>query len=75
MHIDILRDKRKEEFKVNEIAKYIALGGTWILVSYVGYVAKTKSNKTNNTKLKVMSCRRQVKRFKRLDEADNNSIF
>lgn len=57
------------------IAKYIALGGTWILVSYLGYIAKTKSSKTNNTKLKVMSCRRQIRRFKRLDEADNNSIF
>lgn len=58
-----------------EIAKYIALGGTWILVSYLGYIAKTKSSNTNSTKLKVMSCRRQVKRFKKLDEADNNSIF
>lgn len=75
MHIDILRDKRKEEFKVNEIAKYIALGGTWLLVSYVGYIIKSKSSKTNNTKLKVMSCRRQVKKFKKLDEADNKSIF
>lgn len=57
------------------IAKYIALGGTWILVSYLGYIAKTKSGKTNNTKLKIMSCRRQIRRFKKLDEADNNSIF
>ncbi len=57
------------------IAKYIALGGTWILVSYLGYIAKTKSSKTNNTKLKIMSCRRQIRRFKKLDEADNNSIF
>jgi len=57
------------------IAKYIALGGTWILVSYVGYIAKINSSKTNNTKLKIMSCRRQVKKFKKLDEADNNSIF
>lgn len=57
------------------IAKHIALWGTWILVSYVGYIAKTKSSKTNNTKLKVMSCRRQIRRFKKLDEADNNSIF
>lgn len=57
------------------IAKYITLGGTWILVSYIGYIIKTNSSKTNNTKLKVMSCRRQVKKFKRLDEADNKSIF
>ncbi len=60
---------------MNEIAKYIALGGTWILVSYVGYIIKSNSNKSNNNKLKVMSCRRQIKQFKRLDEADNNSIF
>lgn len=58
-----------------EIAKYVALGSTWLLVSYVGYIAKTKSSKSNNTKLKVMSCRKQIKQFKRLDEADNNSIF
>lgn len=57
------------------IAKYIALGGTWILVSYIGYIIKNNSGKTNNTKLKIMSCRRQVKKFKRLDEADNKSIF
>ncbi|MGN9160051.1 hypothetical protein [Clostridium sulfidigenes] len=57
------------------IAKYVALGGTWLLVSYVGYIIKNNSGKTNNTKLKVMSCRRQIRRFKRLDEADNNSIF
>lgn len=75
MHIDILRDKRKEEFKMIVIAKYVALGGTWLLVSYVGYIIKNNSGKTNNTKLKVMSCRRQIRRFKRLDEADNNSIF
>ncbi|HAK41626.1 MAG TPA: hypothetical protein DCM59_01405 [Clostridium sp.] len=60
---------------MNEIAKYIALGGTWILVSYVGYIIKSNSNKSNNNKLKVMSCRRQIKQFKRLYEADNNSIF
>lgn len=60
---------------MKEIARYIALGGTWILVSYVGYIIKSNSSKSNNTKLKVMSCRRQVKRFKKLDEADNNSIF
>lgn len=57
------------------IAKYIALGGTWILVSYIGYIIKNNSGKANNTKLKIMSCRRQVKKFKRLDEADNKSIF
>lgn len=57
------------------ISKYVALGGTWLLVSYVGYLIKSNNDKSQSTKLKVMSCRKQVKKFKRLDEADNKSIF
>lgn len=60
---------------ITVIAKYVALGGTWLLVSYVGYLIKSNNDKGQSTKLKVMSCRKQVKKFKRLDEADNKSIF
>lgn len=55
------------------IAKYVALGGIWVLTTYVAYIAK--SNGTKESKLKVMSCRREIKRFSKLDEADKNSIF
>lgn len=55
------------------IARYVALGGIWILTTYVAYIAKNNSTKEN--KLRVMSCRREIKRFSKLDEADKNSIF
>lgn len=60
---------------MNEIAKYVVLGATWILVSYVGYIAKNNINTNKNTRLRVMSCRKQVRQFKKLDDADKNSIF
>lgn len=55
------------------IAKYVALGGIWILTTYIAYIVKNNTTKEN--KLKVMSCRREIKRFSKLDEADKNSIF
>lgn len=60
---------------MSEIAKYVALGGTWLLVSYIGYIVKSNTSKIKDTKLTVMSCRKQIKQFKRLDEADSNSIW
>ena len=60
---------------ITVIAKYTALGCTWLLISYIGYLIKTNNDKNETTKLKVMTCRKQIKTFKRLDDADNKSIF
>lgn len=43
----------------------------WLIISIAGYLAT--SNKKDN--IKIMSCRKILKKFKKLDEADNKSIF
>ncbi|MEG0133427.1 MAG: hypothetical protein RR851_02755 [Clostridium sp.] len=57
------------------IAKYVLVGGVWLLVSYVAYLAKNGMNTNKDTKLKVMSCRKQVRQFKKLDDADKNTLW
>lgn len=41
----------------------------WILASYIVYILSSGS------KLKIMSCRKKLRRFKKLDESDKNSLF
>lgn len=46
--------------------------GTWIGFTIVGcYIVKRKSNK----KLRIMSCRHTLRRYKKLDDCDNKSLF
>lgn len=49
------------------------IGGIWIVFTVVGY-GIYKTNSTTD-KLIVMSCRNTLKKYKKLDEADNKSIF
>ena len=51
----------------------IVIGGVWILFTVIGFGIY----KTNSTadKLRVMSCRNTLKKYKKLDESDNKSIF
>lgn len=49
------------------------IGGVWIVFTLVGY-GIYKSNSTQE-RLRIMSCRNTLKKYKKLDEADNKSIF
>lgn len=55
------------------IARYVAIGGIWVLTTYIAYIFKT--NNSNVDKLKTMSCRHELKGYKRLDEADSKSLW
>jgi hypothetical protein len=52
----------------------IAFAGAWLSISYLAYTFKSSNNK-NKDKLKVMSVRKVLKQYKRLNDADNKSIF
>lgn len=52
----------------------IALAGAWLSTSFLIYILK-HSNNTSGNKLKVMSVRKVLKQYKRLNDADNKSIF
>ena len=49
------------------------IGGIWIVFTVVG-VGIYKTNSTAD-KLRVMSCRNTLKKYKKLDDSDNKSIF
>ncbi|WMJ81988.1 hypothetical protein RBU49_06990 [Clostridium sp. MB40-C1] len=51
----------------------IACIGIWFSVSVLAYTFNQSCN--SEDKLKVMSVRRTLKQYKRLNDADNKSIF
>ena len=51
----------------------IIIGGSWVVFTLIGCcVVKLKGK---NEKLKVMSCRHTLRKYKRLDDSDNKSLF
>ncbi|WP_297711963.1 hypothetical protein [Clostridium sp.] len=44
--------------------------GAWIIFTLIGCVLCRNTNK-----LKIMSCRSLLKRYKRLDDSDSKSLF
>lgn len=52
----------------------IAFAGVWLSISFLAYNLK-HTNSTSKKKLKVMSVRKVLKQYKRLNDADNKSIF
>lgn len=52
---------------------YLLYGLIWVTVTYTAYAIKNPGDKKD--KLKVMSCRSKLRRFKKLNEADSKSIF
>ena len=51
----------------------LILIGSWIGVSIIGGCIVKFSSR--NEKLRVMSCRSTLKKYKKLDDADNKSLF
>ena len=52
------------------IGKYLIITTTWLGVSFMVYKSKNKTNK-----MQVMSCRKQLKRYDKINAADKDSIF
>lgn len=52
----------------------IAKVGMWLSVSTLAYMV-FKSSKHTKKNLKIMSVRKVLKQYKRLNDADNKSIF
>ena len=69
-------DNVKCYFNLSEqgrIMQVAIIGGGWIVFTIVGYVIY-KANSSQD-KLRVMSCRNTLKKYKKLDESDNKSLF
>lgn len=74
-HILILRDRYKEVKEMVLIGKYLIIGSVWLGMSYLGLQAKKNFTMASKSKLSVMSCRRQLKRYEKINNADKESIF
>lgn len=49
------------------------IGGIWLVFTVAGFIIYNVNNTAD--KLRVMSCRNTLKKYKKLDESDNKSLF